>query len=311
MTFRFAGKKVFLTYPQCGELTKDDVRTHLTDTLGCQWYLVASERHEDGGNHIHAYGEWNERFETRNERAFDVAGYHPNVQPARSKRAVLKYVAKDGNTIGNIQLSGPATVNYGELIERSRGTDDLIREVVASDPRRAVFGLERLKEFGDYWYGRPDTRYEPPDGLREFTVPEPLTEWVRDELPKTDRPKTLVLIGPSRTGKTMWARSLGDHNYFNGTWNWREFDENKSYTIFDDVDFKFFGPYWKQFFGAQRQFTVNPKYGKRRTIKWGKPSIWLSNRDGDPRLIHSRGTPEYEWLSMNCVFVDIYNPLFN
>lgn len=99
------------------------------------------------------------------------------------------------------------------------------------------------------------------------------------------------------------------HMYFNGTWNWKEWDPDARYIVFDDCSFPHFGPYYKQFFGAQREFTINPKYGKRRTVVWGKPCFWVCNRDGDPRRTFRDG-PEYDWLSLNCVFIEVFNPLF-
>lgn len=98
--------------------------------------------------------------------------------------------------------------------------------------------------------------------------------------------------------------------YFNGTWNWREWDDSARYVVFDDCSFEFFGPYWKQFFGAQRRFTLNPKYGKRRGVEWGRPCIWVCNSDGDPRRHAKLGVSELRWLSMNCVFVELYEALY-
>ena len=62
-------------------------------------------------------------------------------------------------------------------------------------------------------------------------------------------PKTLVVWGPSRTGKTAWARSLGHHSYMNSTWNQDAIDEGCKYIIFDDIPFDTFRT-WKGFLGA-------------------------------------------------------------
>lgn len=52
------------------------------------------------------------------------------------------------------------------------------------------------------------------------------------------------------------------------------------YNILDDIPFKF-TPNWKSFIGAQKDYTVNPKYGKRRMINGGIPCIVLVNPDED------------------------------
>jgi len=80
MPFRFNAKRAFLTYPQCGDLTKERLLEFLRDERGALWYCVGLEQHEDGGNHLHAYAEWADRLDVRDERHFDVAGQHPNVQ---------------------------------------------------------------------------------------------------------------------------------------------------------------------------------------------------------------------------------------
>lgn len=47
--FRLSGKQLFLTYPQCGDLTKEDALLQLSDKLGePEEYLIATEKHEVG-----------------------------------------------------------------------------------------------------------------------------------------------------------------------------------------------------------------------------------------------------------------------
>jgi len=87
-----------------------------------------------------------------------------------------------------------------------------------------------------------------------------------------DRPRSLVLIGASRTGKTSWARSLGPHIYWAGFIDISRFDVSATYVIFDDFDFKFM-PNKKQWLGCQKEFVITDKYRKKFSISWGKPCI--------------------------------------
>ena len=57
-----------------------------------------------------------------------------------------------------------------------------------------------------------------------------------------------MVWGPSRTGKTAWARSLGTHTYMNTYWAQDELDEGAQYIIFDDIPFETFRSY-KAFLG--------------------------------------------------------------
>jgi len=116
-----------------------------------------------------------------------------------------------------------------------------------------------------------------------------------------ERGRSLILYGPSRLGKTEWARSLGPHFYLNGGFDLGELDETKAYAIFDDFDWTTFKSY-KQWLGCQRLFTVTDKYRKKMQFHWGKPCILLSNQ-------RPEGWDE-EWLAVNCEIIRINNKLF-
>jgi len=115
-------------------------------------------------------------------------------------------------------------------------------------------------------------------------------------------------VGKSRIGKTEWARSLGKAMYFCGQFNLDDWDESADYIILDDFNIKFF-PQWKSFLGGQKQFVLTDKYRKKRTVKWGKPCIWLCNIDGSPGRALSRD--ELDWIDVNCLTVYHDTPLFN
>lgn len=119
-----------------------------------------------------------------------------------------------------------------------------------------------------------------------------------------DRPKSLVLIGASRLGKTEWARSLGRHAFCGGLFNIDQIHEDVKYAVFDDVDINFF-PHYKNWFGAQAEFTATDKYRGKKNLIWGKPMIWCNN--DDPR---QGKDVDVAWMDANCIFVNIHTPLF-
>lgn len=109
-------------------------------------------------------------------------------------------------------------------------------------------------------------------------------------------------------GKTVWARSLGQHLYFCGLYSYAEAikHEHAKYAVFDDLQggMKFFHSF-KNWLGAQQEFQIKGLYKDPQLIKWGKPCIWLSNTD--PRFDVSR--EDADWLEGNCIFVEINTPL--
>lgn len=120
-----------------------------------------------------------------------------------------------------------------------------------------------------------------------------------------DRPKSLILVGPSRYGKTEWARSLGAHWYFNGLFNMDEIHGSVDYAVFDDVNIEFFLGQYKGWFGAQKEFTLTDKYKGKRKLLWGKPIIWCCNESP----MNSKGV-DSDWLEANTMVVYIANKLF-
>lgn len=120
------------------------------------------------------------------------------------------------------------------------------------------------------------------------------------------RGKSLVLYGPTRTGKTEWARSLGKHAYFGGLFSLEEDISSANYAIFDDIagGLSFF-PQYKSWLGSQLQFYTTDKYKKKKLVNWGRCCIWIANED--PRMDPKA---DLEWLEGNCVFVNVSTPLF-
>lgn len=92
--------------------------------------------------------------------------------------------------------------------------------------------------------------------------------------------------------------------YFNGYFNLDNWDDAAEYAVFDDFpDWKEFRNY-KQWLGAQGEFTVTDKYRHKRSVKWGRPVIILSNED-----------PEWKepgWVNKNTIYWKIQkgNKLF-
>lgn len=90
--------------------------------------------------------------------------------------------------------------------------------------------------------------------------------------------------------------------YFNGAFNLDEWNDDAEYCIFDDFEdwSRFF--MYKQFLGAQEEFTISDKYKHKRCVKWGKPCIILSN-----------STPNFQdgqWIEGNTFIQYLENPLY-
>lgn len=105
-------------------------------------------------------------------------------------------------------------------------------------------------------------------------------------------------------GKTVWARSLGNHVYCCLQFNVDDIRaglQDAKYAVFDDMQggFQFF-PGYKGWLGGQHTFTVTDKYKGKTTITWGRPSIWLMNDDPE-----ESAHVDMDWVRKNCDIVHI------
>lgn len=121
--------------------------------------------------------------------------------------------------------------------------------------------------------------------LSEFKLNDDIIDWMTGNFtaPRPCRPKTLILNGTSRLGKTEFARSLGEHAYIANMWDLGALDGlpdsfwNFGYIVFDDISWDSIKGSAKSWFGAQRDFSVSDKYRRKRRIRGGIPCIFLVN----------------------------------
>jgi len=62
--------------------------------------------------------------------------------------------------------------------------------------------------------------------------------------------------------------------------NLDDWNANAQYMILDDMEFEFI-PARKPLFFAQKDFVLTDKYRKKKTVKFGKPVIYLCNNVPD------------------------------
>ena len=69
------------------------------------------------------------------------------------------------------------------------------------DPRSFIIYNDKIMQFVDKKCALHWEEYVP-DYLNFTNIPQALLDWVQVEFPKTERLKSLVIYGPSWTGKT-------------------------------------------------------------------------------------------------------------
>jgi len=136
-----------------------------------------------------------------------------------------------------------------------------------------------------------------------WALPDAITNWLGTEFTKVERAKCLVLVGPTRLGKTAWARSLGKHMFWRGQVNLGGWQQEASYIVIDDIPWKFI-PQKKSLLTQMGDITVTDKYVKKLDVCNDKPAIVLVNElDGFEE--------EQQYWERNTVVVRLETELFD
>jgi len=184
--FSFDGRDVFLTYPQCGDLTRERLRDFLVGERGVRRFLIARELHDDGRPHLHAYAGWDSRRRFADAACFDVDGHHPNIQKPRSAKAVAEYCQKyDVEALCNFSVaeleSGRGNTGWRDLLRDCPDASTFLARVEEHYPRDLCLSLGRLLEFCEWRFGNVRAGYT--GRTREqFVEPDELREWARVSL---------------------------------------------------------------------------------------------------------------------------------
>jgi len=122
----------------------------------------------------------------------------------------------------------------------------------------------------------------------------------------------LIIVSPSRYGKTQWARSITpNQGYLCTEWNPKKIKGDCEVMIFDDVPMSELLPKnrWKPFFGMQEEFEITGKYTSSISVKrrW-KGFIFLCNED--PRFEEGISDKVRSYIDINCDTIHLDTPLF-
>lgn len=284
-SYRLSGKQFLLTYPHldCENEVFRDLLLGIRLPRAIQHWIICTEPHADGTPHMHLYILFTDRIELRNGlELFTINGVRPNnAGNIRSPRAAAAYCCKGSNYITDNPEWLAQYVPKLQLLPHDMLAKHSTKEAFLDAALRQLGwtgakAFNSLQSLADYHYSSSSESYTSPYPANSFCPPTELATTVHREL-HADRPRTIILVGPSRYGKTAWARSLGVHVYMKSNLNFNIWNNNLQYLILDDIPWPCLKRYQKDLIGGQERFTANEKYSRKRTITFGKLTILITN----------------------------------
>nr|AIG55112.1 replication-associated protein [Dioscorea nummularia] len=349
--FRLNAKNFFLIYPECS-LSKDDALTQLLAIplpTNKKFIRVARELHEDGSPHIHVLLQLDVRTQITNQRIFDLRHlhssrcFHPNIQSSKSYSEVKAYVEKDGDYTdwGEFQIDGRSSRGgthdlstvYADALNATSVKESL-QIIKEKDPKSFYLRYHNIKANAERIFARPVDMFRSKWAYSSFHVSQGIQQWLVTNFDENsaarpfennifilkenmDRPISLILEGPSRTGRTEWARSLGPHNHICGhmDFNTHTLRNDVMYNVIDNIAPHYLKlKHWKKLIGAARDWQSNCKYGKPVQIIGGIPAIVLCNPGPESSysefLDKSENISLRQWTRQNARFEFITSPLY-
>lgn len=321
--FQLNSKTLFLTYAQCPIPWEDFVSLlfDLPVLANLNGYVVSSEEHADGGLHYHCLLSNSQPVRIRDPHLLDVSwngvNYHPNIQSPRHIRECYEYVTKGEEVwedLGALQRRVTSCGNTWADALAAADFEEACEIIQRYYPREWILYGDRIRTNLRHQFPEPVQQIQfPTFPPQSFNAPTVLTDWVRDHLNNPDkaaRRKSLILYGPSRTGKSCWARSLGNHIYQTSQLSipdlLNKLDED--YVILDDFPEdsltrdQVFRGIWKNLFGCQPAITLRPLYRNAKVVPWSIPVIWVCNNLPE--------FPDPDWMRENVVIVQIRNNIY-
>lgn len=232
-TFRFAGKKFLLTFPQSGALNKAELHSFLNTKLKQECMVkICHEHHEDGNIHTHACVECKKKVDIKNANFLDYDGHHPNIKPPASIehwRNQVKYMDKeDPDVYGDITVAKTKDEEFNDALEYVKQCKTR-KQLYSMSPHLKIIS-SKVTFFENFW----KTQHKKKVTIASFN----LTSFNRPAI--TDWSKSWLIWGKAGSGKTQWALSHFQNPLLvSHIEDLQEFDEDEhDGIVFDDMSFK-------------------------------------------------------------------------
>lgn len=263
-------------------------------TTYCCWRAHAAP--STGKPHVHVvlYFEHPQHFNTVKKMGLsNIRFLLTKAQKSNARAYCMEDKHKDGTTknpIDEFREDGEVPKTFEAPVGKGKKADEVYADALSQADADSCLAVIKEGAPRDYvlWHNnikstvsqlkRPQKQWKPRFEGFDWKTTAEMNEWVRDELPKEERAKCLILVGPTRLGKTEWARHLfpNEHMYFRGMFNLEKWDISAKLLIFDDISWEFI-PQKKSLLTQMGEAEVTDKYVHKKTVYVDMPAIVLSN----------------------------------
>ncbi|WP_017193695.1 hypothetical protein [Vaccinium witches'-broom phytoplasma] len=324
-------------------------------------YIISNtENHADHKEiHTHVLLQLEKIFQTENARFFDIEGFHPRIENAQHIEKSIDYIKKDGDFIENGIPRIKKYVRQNQKEERKQLIYDEIfrlkKEYYENESLKINKIRKNLDEFmikidRDFYLeqielierilkkkfikkaeenmndnineNETESIYDF-DSFKDNEITRKIIAAIQKEKDVQHRPRSLVIEGLSRIGKTEFIisflnKNLIPFNYIRGSLDFsKEIYKNEyKINVFDDIsifEIKKHG-LLKNIIGGQRGFNADIKYAPKRRIAGNKLNIFLCNEDISfvrfCKKNKEMGGKEYEYIEKNCIFFNVKEKLY-
>lgn len=240
------------------------------------YHVFGIEIGESGTPHLQGYTVFKKPLrQVAVKKLFNTERIHLSQRQGTHTQA-SEYCKKDGNFFehGRIHSVGKRSSAYSGIAD-CKTFEEACLLVERESPRDWYIQGDKIRENLKRKFVPQYPEYVPIFDVEEFYPPRELIDWLNSW--DTTRTPCLFLIGPTKLGKTAWARSIVQpHTYWKSMVNLDEFNPESKLLIFDDFDWKYM-PNPKGWLTQAGQCTVTDKYRHKKTIIVSMPAIYIAN----------------------------------
>ena len=224
--YNFNQKSVMLTYPHTDnpQITKIELGEYLRDHLKADRVVVCQEFHKDGSPHLHAWIEWDERFNSNDPRVFDFKGKHPNIGHMNDKNKNTR-----GNALTYMMKTDNDLWSHGIDLKNWKYTSNNHKKYIAQDLIDEKITLPEIVKVN-------------PSMLFDYNkIKSNLNSYKIDtdeKIPIIRIPNNLWVFGPPGIGKSYYVNNAFPGAYYKQPNKWWDGYTTQDTVIMDDFDSK-------------------------------------------------------------------------